>query len=328
LLEAWRARRLDETAAFVELVSERLRQARVQPAAKALEAAQEQWLEIEARRDPADVAWLLKHIVTARRALSVARLHRIARWPDDPRVVPALLALAGDRPFSSQPNRPFWTRVFRELTRRADRSALAILSTRLDVRGTAEFDHYLVARLRGVAARLERLPPPPSPDAREREILDAIGVGLRIEHERTGRKTAEDFLREIWSAPLEDAPRAVFADWLLERGDARGELIVLQLRRAGGSVDAAGIKRERALLADRARAWMGPLEPAVHSTAFRFERGFLAACRVVWRRLVVTPGLMTHPAWATVREYELDAEGERACDEWLDHMIALGAKRR
>jgi hypothetical protein len=36
---------------------------------------------------------------------------------------------------------------------------------------------------------------------------------------------------------------------------------------------------------------------------------------------------MTHPAWATVREYELDPAGERACDRWLDHMIALGAKR-
>ena len=36
---------------------------------------------------------------------------------------------------------------------------------------------------------------------------------------------------------------------------------------------------------------------------------------------------MIHPAWATVREYTLAQPGERSCDPWLDHMIALGAKR-
>jgi hypothetical protein len=61
---------------------------------------------------------------------------------------------------------------------------------------------------------------------------------------------------------------------------------------------------------------------------FRFERGFLFACKIAWRKLLATPGLVKHPAWATVREYELDPSGEQVCDAWLDHMIALGAKRR
>jgi hypothetical protein len=72
---------------------------------------------------------------------------------------------------------------------------------------------------------------------------------------------------------------------------------------------------------------MGALEPAVDNRVFRYERGFLISCRVAWRKLAATPGLMTHPAWATVRDYELDPDGEQSCDRWLDHMIALGAKR-
>lgn len=32
---------------------------------------------------------------------------------------------------------------------------------------------------------------------------------------------------EIVQAPHDDAPRLVYADWLLERGDPRGELIAL-----------------------------------------------------------------------------------------------------
>jgi uncharacterized protein (TIGR02996 family) len=34
-----------------------------------------------------------------------------------------------------------------------------------------------------------------------------------------------DFVAPILAAPDDDAPRLVYADWLVERGDARGELI-------------------------------------------------------------------------------------------------------
>ncbi|MEK6235020.1 MAG: TIGR02996 domain-containing protein, partial [Planctomycetales bacterium] len=36
------------------------------------------------------------------------------------------------------------------------------------------------------------------------------------------------FLREVCDSPLDDAPRLIFADWLEERGDVRGEFIRLQ----------------------------------------------------------------------------------------------------
>jgi uncharacterized protein (TIGR02996 family) len=153
-------------------------------------------------------------------------------------------------------------------------------------------------------------------------------LGDATAREATSRaKTTDDFLREIWSAPDDDGPREVFADWLIERGDPRGELITLQLARARGTTNVAALRREKALLAKHARTWLGVLDPVVSRTRCVFERGFPARCEVVWRRLGAQRELWAHPAWATVREYTLPAEGERDCDAWVEHMIALGAKR-
>ncbi|MEJ7600663.1 MAG: hypothetical protein WKG01_22345 [Kofleriaceae bacterium] len=118
----------------------------------------------------------------------------------------------------------------------------------------------------------------------------------------------------------------MFADWLMVRDDPRGELIALQLARHRGTLDMAGARRERTLLADHARSWMGSLAPAVHATKFKFERGFLSACAIVWKRL--SPALMQDAAWATVREFEITNEARTPCAPWLAHMRALGAQRR
>jgi hypothetical protein len=117
----------------------------------------------------------------------------------------------------------------------------------------------------------------------------------------------------------------VFADWLIQRGDPRGEFITLQLAKARGNEE--GLKRERVLVVEHGRSWLGPLEPVI-SNQYTFERGFLFRCKISWRKLAAAPHLFKHPAWATVREYVLDPAGEKTCDAWLDHMIAVGAKRK
>jgi uncharacterized protein (TIGR02996 family) len=40
--------------------------------------------------------------------------------------------------------------------------------------------------------------------------------------------TRDKLLSEILASPDDDGPRGVYADYLLERGDARGELIRIQ----------------------------------------------------------------------------------------------------
>jgi uncharacterized protein (TIGR02996 family) len=75
----------------------------------------------------------------------------------------------------------------------------------------------------------------------------------------------------IRAAPDDDAPRLVYADWLTERGDPRGELITLQCR-AGEEPDA--VDRVRTLLREHGVAWRRHLPPSVRDSTF--ARGFLA----------------------------------------------------
>jgi uncharacterized protein (TIGR02996 family) len=102
-------------------------------------------------------------------------------------------------------------------------------------------------------------------------------------------------LAAVYAAPEDDDPRLVYADKLLEQGDPRGELVMLQLARARGTIDGEGPAREAALLADEARveAWGQPLSAAGRCT---FERGFPAAIEL-HRGAKVLPD---DPAWATI----------------------------
>ena len=86
-----------------------------------------------------------------------------------------------------------------------------------------------------------------------------------------------DMLRAIHDDPADDAPRRVYADWLLERGDLRGELIQLQCELATlGERDRRRkpvLARERALLLKHGASW-GPFHDA--RIAWAFERGLVS----------------------------------------------------
>jgi uncharacterized protein (TIGR02996 family) len=91
--------------------------------------------------------------------------------------------------------------------------------------------------------------------------------------------TDEAFLRAILDDPDDDAPRLVYADWLEERDDPRGEFIRLQCRLAAADSDAPGRAeaegRVRALLARHRQRWLGPIAGMVAEAEFR--RGFVEA---------------------------------------------------
>jgi uncharacterized protein (TIGR02996 family) len=65
--------------------------------------------------------------------------------------------------------------------------------------------------------------------------------------------TSEDFLTEILAGPDDDVPRLIFADWLEERSDPRGEFIRVQC--------------ELATLSKPPRPWRGmyQIEPSPHT---------------------------------------------------------------
>jgi uncharacterized protein (TIGR02996 family) len=330
VLAAWRVHHHPAIAELVDAAAARaLEREPSRQLAGNLAARHAQWMSIAAQRRPIDLAWLFTNFAPSRGELGMEHIAAIASWPDDPRVVVGLLALCRQKPLVTY--RRMWTRIFAQIRARLALHALPILrelaapdgDTRAGSAMTpiTSFDMRLHTRLGSIAR--EQLAALPAPDA---GLIARIASTLDVRRDRESKRTVEDLLREVWAAPRDDAPRHVLADWLTERGDLRGELIALQLARTGR--DVASTRRERRLLAEHGRVWMGPLEPVIVSNALlAFDRGFVVRCEVAWRRLAALPHLMTHAAWSTVREYRIAAEGEQLCDAWLDHMIALGAKR-
>lgn len=92
----------------------------------------------------------------------------------------------------------------------------------------------------------------------------AIGVVPRTAAEPAARATrapsssGAELLVKILADPSDDQARLVYADWLSEKGDPRGQLIVVQC--ALGTADKARRKalvaEEKALLRKHGRAWM------------------------------------------------------------------------
>lgn len=102
-----------------------------------------------------------------------------------------------------------------------------------------------------VVLELTRAPAPPkrAPDADEAALRAAIVAN-----------------------PADDAPRLVYADWLLEHGDVRGEFIRLQIEHARDPRDAKREKRLAALLDASLESLVG--EPAAHTHRNFVTRGF------------------------------------------------------
>ncbi len=95
--------------------------------------------------------------------------------------------------------------------------------------------------------------------------------------------TEDAFLQTIRENPDDDGPRLVYADWLEERGDPRGEFIRVQCELArveqGAEVpDLNGLQdREDELITAHRQEWLGPLAKFVKEQSLTavFHRGFV-----------------------------------------------------
>lgn len=134
-----------------------------------------------------------------------------------------------------------------------DARRLLNVSNTLRARTPGLVDEPTLARL------LEQLPPPLTPSG-----------------PTTSTVPAEGLLEAILSTPDDDAPRLMYADWLTERGDPRGEFIALQCARARGRVSPEARRREAELLQQHRPVFLGRFANRVTLSGLRFDRGFLA----------------------------------------------------
>jgi uncharacterized protein (TIGR02996 family) len=110
----------------------------------------------------------------------------------------------------------------------------------------------------------------------------------------------EQLLQAIYADPDDLEARAVYADWLSDRGDPRGELISLQLNALRGTATREERTQAKKLLKAHQRAWLGPLAETLRNVEFR--GGFPDAAELmpagaavgsVWAEAAESPQLST-----------------------------------
>lgn len=130
----------------------------------------------------------------------------------------------------------------------------------------------------------------------------ALEVTRRDDAPRDSSIDEDALLAAIVAAPEDDAPRLVYADWLLERGDARGEFIRLQVEEARS---AKWNPRVRQMIEAGWRNLAGELAPFTNEHAF--DRGF--------------------PRWVTLSAAAFARHGERFFSRWPLQQLRLDNQR-
>jgi uncharacterized protein (TIGR02996 family) len=162
---------------------------------------------------------------------------------------------------------------------------------------------------------------------------------------------ADELLDAVLASPEAMAPRLVLADWWMERGDPRGELVIVQHVLEDPSLAPERRDeleaRERALLDQHEEQWLAEL--GLRAGEGTFIRGFVeriwlrpgrldaAPVRCPARELHVSPEvelgwLLVHPLLARVRTLDLserepeNAWGALACCERLRGLTSLSLR--
>jgi uncharacterized protein (TIGR02996 family) len=115
----------------------------------------------------------------------------------------------------------------------------------------------------------------------------------------------EQFLKEIAERPEDRALRLVFSDYLIERSDPRGEVILLSLKPA---LSLSERRRLLDLTALHGASWLGAMRGIVNPSLCRFTNGFPSSLSVKHLSSDDEWGLaLTEPTGGTVNELHFPA---------------------
>lgn len=243
---------------------------------------EERWLALAETRSHAVVPTLLSFEWPVHPREAKARMQLLQQFAPDPRIAHAIreLWLAGR--YRTAPGRPFWNQGFRLLLGWNDPGVAAALAVK-----TGIIDEYIVV---DVTKRLKGKPLPAEPElpADIAALLDEHGTRPRT----ADRATRASLLAAIYADPTDDDARLVYADFLNEEGDARGELIQLMHAVEHGRGSAKMEARIRALLRTAGKQWLDGLGTMGRHPAFRC--GFASKLSLEGK---IDPSV---PAWATI----------------------------
>jgi len=265
-------------------------------------AARAAWDERAATARAIDVPLLLESLCDVNSGDAAERLPIVEAWMPDPRIDAAFVDILREVPFRATSTKPFWMKLFALMAETRDPAQLERLEA-IDFAGVAvTMADWLKQKTAKLLVALQtKLTVAHEP----RPIFDELAqiIGGRRAAGAAEREDVEELFRAVYATPEDDGPRVVLADALIERNDPRGELITVQLRLAQGGGDRALVSREKELLDAHAKGWLGELAPILMADV-RFERGFLAACKIDNSHLDRVQKLVGHPAWSTVSSLE------------------------
>lgn len=312
LRQFWEVTRDAPVAAAVETLGHVVGAARETIDGKAA-AVHAEWMKRGKKFDAAEVSPLLDAVVAGVLADAEERLEVMLSWRPDPRVAPAMLRLI-DSYIGARPQ--LWKRVYDLLVLNADPRQRAFIeknAKRLENapafdRNRAERPHAVRTVEPYVQACERARPPTRDEQALLDELvtrIDALGKKGKAAASAT-MALEEPLLRRIIEHPDDTAARSIYADFLSERGDARGEFLTLSVMletgqgKVKGKLEAYEKKNKKALLGpfaelgDRCITWRGGLPYAVR-----------VADDVSGPKL---DALVADSRWATVRELTLEAD--------------------
>lgn len=324
VLEAWRSCRAPALAELIDQLSEQVAPPPDLRPTTPKRQVHRRWLHharqlvVPAgqppRPQPADVGVLLATVTRGSFEEVMERLEAIGSWPADPRVAMCLARMVEAPAFSANATRErLWAPLLHTLGGLGDVRVVPILEQALaqpKVRG-ALLRSWLASELprviRAIQAEHRRAPVLSSADRLLcRRLAQRISTAERLEvaAARTAPPGGDALLAQVLDHPEDDGLRQVFGDWLLERGDARGEFIALQFQIAAGTCSPEGHLRASSLLKQHWSLWLGDLAMALKRDECTFEKGFLSRC-VLGSRFTpewVWPKVVGHPLLATVTE--------------------------
>lgn len=281
LLEVWKQCPAASVAAAIATVDKRARGELLPPTGKTGPARHAAWLAAAATGDLVMRGVLVDAIAdTKGNAETLERIEALVPYLPDPRISGKLIELVAQPIYNASVSRTakFWKAMFALLPQLADPRAKQDY-----VAGWTRNRELNPAEREELAKRLGKIQP--ALDGAYPKVF-ALDVSLPASGAKPVDRGAA-LLAAIYDDPDDDTARSVYADYLQEKGDPRGEFIALQLADAQH-------ERQAELLEEYTARWLGGMQ--IKRTGLKWERGFVVAGEA----------LDTHgdpdPAWRLVRE--------------------------
>ncbi|KIG15570.1 hypothetical protein DB30_05444 [Enhygromyxa salina] len=295
LLSVWAEHRAPEIASLIEALSAQLSGAYPALPTGSRRDFDEAWTTRLRAGDLAERGLLLERVLEGAGPEVCPRLQQLAALPPDPRIASAILR--GVLHWTASPRSKTWTAMHRVLRAHADPRSLPALEHDRGPRDlyppygfsrrTGGTRRTITTIQRAIAKRAIALSPEQA--ATVAALAKVISEGVADQ--------GVTLLANVYANPADLDQRRIYADWLEQRGDPRGEFINLQLLAAEHSSPAIH-RRIAKLRSAHQTAWLGRIASAFVSRSVRFANGF--PVHGVLRRRLRNPGVyIDAPEWAT-----------------------------